>query len=119
MTVQISSSKIILSITLILIGSGVVIYLGHESNNIGQPTTLELAPQSSGAHTADWYVAHPDVLHQDEKRCAGDAATMSPAACQNVTSADARLNVIEMQKAAASNAAAATGSSQDSNTVRP
>lgn len=113
---HISTSKIVVGVVLISIGSGTAIYLGHQGNNIGQPATLEIASQSSGVHTADWYVAHPDILHQDEKRCAGNAAVISPAACQNVASADVRLDVIEMQNAAASNVAAAAGSGQEPKT---
>jgi hypothetical protein len=109
-----STSKIVIVVVLMLVGGGAVLYLGHRGNQNGQPAAFEIAPEQSAVHTADWYVAHPDVLHQDEKRCAGDAATLSPAACQNVASADARLNVIEMQNAAAVNASAASHSGQNS-----
>ncbi len=54
------------------------------------------------AHTIAWYVAHPDILKQYERRCADDAATMSPAPCQDVYSAEAQLSAGRMQKAVSS-----------------
>ena len=65
-------------------------------------------PPIAHVHTATWYVAHPDILRLDEKKCAGDAAEMPPTVCQNVAAADAQLSVLQMQKAAAENAAAST-----------
>jgi hypothetical protein len=38
-------------------------------------------------HTADWYLAHRDVLAIDEKRCERDAASIPMAACENVAAA--------------------------------
>lgn len=63
-------------------------------------------------HTAAWYVAHPDILQQDEKRCSGDSATISRSSCQNAASADEQLTEIQMQKAADENSAS-------SNSVAP
>jgi hypothetical protein len=69
-------------------------------------------PMTISDHTAAWYVAHPDVLQQDEKRCSGDAATISRSSCQNADSADEQLTEIQMQKAADENNAS-------SNSVAP
>jgi len=63
-------------------------------------------------HTAAWYVAHPNVLQQDENRCSGDAATISRSSCQNAASADEQITEIQMQKAADENNAS-------SNSVAP
>ena len=60
-------------------------------------------PITISDHTAAWYVLHPDVLQQDEKRCSGDAATISRNSCQNADSADEQITEIQMQKAADEN----------------
>lgn len=52
-------------------------------------------------HSAAWYVQHPEILKQDEQRCAGDAATLPQAACQNAASADAQLAGADYANAAA------------------
>ena len=52
-------------------------------------------------HSAAWYLRHPDILKQDERRCAGNAGMMTPAACQNVASADAQLASADYANAAA------------------
>lgn len=57
-------------------------------------------------HSAEWYEAHPDTLKGDEKRCAGDAQSISQNACQNVYSAESSLGVKEMKDAADRNNAA-------------
>jgi hypothetical protein len=89
------NSKIIIE-SLIVIGGCGAFYLivdrSHTDHSISQPrpeiSQVMLAPE---VHSAAWYVRHPDVLKQDEQRCAGNAGTMTPAACQNVASADAQL----------------------------
>jgi hypothetical protein len=100
-------AKVVVAVILALAGSGAAVYLGYRVSNTPKPAALVAVTRSSEIHTADWYVAHPDVLHQDEQRCAGDAATIAPAACQNAFNADARLAAIEFQKAAAAAGAAA------------
>lgn len=98
------TTKIAIAVIFVVACGGTIIYLGRRGTDSGQSSALVDVLQTSEIHTADWYVAHPDILHKDEHRCAGDAATISQAACQNVASADARLNVIEMQSAASANA---------------
>lgn len=95
-------------IAVLLVGAGLVIFIGHNSQPEppGKITTITVP----AIHTADWYVAHPDVLKEDEHKCAGDASSMSAAACQNASSADARLSVIEMRNAAASNGSSVSSS---------
>ena len=99
------AGKVAIAAVLILIGGGLAIYIRSLPGSVARPTALEAAPSRPVVHSAAWYVAHPDVLHEDERRCSGDAATISRAACQNAASADAQLNVIEMRNAAASNEA--------------
>ena len=79
-------------------GGGALVYenCGPES---GLSAGLTVMPQT--VHNTSWYVGHPDILRQDEGRCAGDAATISRAACQNVASADNQLGISEMENAAA------------------
>lgn len=103
-------------VAIVVVGAGLVLLIGHSSGpktpviqpSAGSSTTIVEPSGTASApvvHTADWYVAHPDVLKEDEKKCAGDASVMPQAACQNVSSADARLTALEMQKAADENAA--------------
>ena len=91
-------------------GAGAVIYIGHHNQNRA-PESITTLP-APVVHTADWYVAHPDVLKVDEHKCAGDASSMTPAACQNTASADARLSVLQFQHAAAANGSASNQSTR-------
>lgn len=92
--------------SLIVIGGCGALYLvvdrSHSDRLIGSPST-EISPVSLSpeVHSAAWYVRHPDVLKQDERRCAGNAEMMTPAACQNVASADAQLAGADYANAAA------------------
>jgi outer membrane biogenesis lipoprotein LolB len=61
---------------------------------------------ASQVHDAAWYAEHPDDLRRDEKKCAGDAATMSRAACQNIYSAENAIEEKNMRDAATRNGAA-------------
>jgi hypothetical protein len=94
--------KLSIGILAIVVGGGgaAFVYENHDASPGSSSDVIAIiAPET--VHTADWYVGHPDVLKQDEGRCAGDAATISQAACQNVDSADNQLGVSEMQRAAA------------------
>lgn len=101
--------KVVASVALIIAGAGSVIFLSHRGRGSGESQVFELAPTAPVIHTAAWYVAHPGVLKQDEARCAGDAATISQAACQNADSADSTISEIQMENAAAQNGAASSG----------
>lgn len=105
------SLKVLAAVVVVaIIGAAVRVYVIRtptpEAHYTQPSAPVIIPPAMAPVHTANWYVAHPEVLKEDEKRCAGDAATLTMAACQNVASADARLSVIEMQKAAAANASA-------------
>ncbi|MHB1302601.1 MAG: hypothetical protein ACYCZB_03880 [Acidiphilium sp.] len=99
------NSQIIIG-SLIIIGGCGALYLvvdhSHSNRSIGfssiEISTGNLSPE---VHSAAWYVRHPDVLKQDERHCAGNAGMMTPAACQNVASADAQLAGADYAKAAA------------------
>jgi hypothetical protein len=71
------------------------------------PASINKIASGKPARATARHVAHPDMLRADEKRCAGDAASISPAACENADHAAARLFVKEMQKAADANGKAA------------
>lgn len=108
--IALQTNRIAIGAVIITAGCGAVLFIAHESR---RPVSSALAPPASvefaappSVHTASWYVAHPDILKQDEQRCAGDAATMSQAACQNVASADAQVAAGDYAKAAAQNNAA-------------
>ncbi len=106
--------KIEIGLVIILAGGGGIILFSNlsPSHKAGSPVEAVVNPESPPpiVHSGAWYVAHPDVLKTDEQRCAGDAATMTQAACQNVASADAQLAGADYAKAAATfNAESASG----------
>ncbi|WP_234729608.1 hypothetical protein [Acidocella facilis] len=103
-------TKITVGVLAIVIGGGAVVLISYNNRS---PRSSSVPPAIAAGsipmqpiHTAAWYVTHPDVLRQDEKRCADDAASISPAACQNAQSADLQLSINDMKNAAAENAAA-------------
>ncbi|MDE8346828.1 MAG: hypothetical protein POH28_11760 [Acidocella sp.] len=109
--------KLFVGSLIVIAGCGglyLVVIQGHTSNSSIQRQSAavpEMPP--SQIHSASWYVKHPDILKQDELRCAGDAATMTPASCQNVASADAQLASADYATAAAAfNATAAPPNSK-------
>ena len=92
--------------SLIIIGGCGALYLVVEHSHSGRSTgslSTEISPANlpPEVHSAAWYVRHPDVLKQDERRCAGNAEMMTPAACQNVAAADVQLAGADYAKAAA------------------
>jgi len=94
--------KIAITCLVITAGSGSALLIYQDKGASVGPSSAGIAiVQPEAVHSTAWYVGHPDILKQDEGRCAGDAATISRSACQNVDSADNQLGVIEMQKAAA------------------
>lgn len=103
------SAKVSIGILVAILGGGagiIVLYHNSSPTSASSSSTDALIPiVPAEVHTANWYVAHPDILKQDEMRCAGDAATISQAACQNAYSADEQRTQIDMQKAAAENGA--------------
>lgn len=78
--------KIMTGCAAIAIGVVAVVGIGHFGRS-PSPATPAVVVIPEVIHTADWYLAHRDVLKVDEQRCAGDAANISPAACQNVREA--------------------------------
>lgn len=91
-----------------VIGGVAIIIVNHTSRPQlpASVSTNALLPAEI-VHTADWYVAHPDVLKTDEARCGGDAASIPLAACQNVATAEQTLLAQQLKSAAAANAALA------------
>jgi hypothetical protein len=98
------SMKIGISIIAVAFAGGAVFAIenhGQQSHRVAPAETV---------HTADWYVAHPNMLKADDARCGSDAASIPVAACQNAATADQRLLAQQLQQAAATNAAAAKSS---------
>jgi hypothetical protein len=99
------NSKIAIGSLIVIAGCGglyLVVVQGHSGSSIIDRQSVEVpALLPPRIHSAAWYVKHPDILKQDERRCAGDAGTMTPAACQNVASADAQLAGADYATAAA------------------
>lgn len=93
-----------------IIAGAVIVIVNHSSQPNSPPVVSINPPPSLPAetvHTADWYVAHPDVLKADDIKCGSDAASIPQAACQNAATADQRLLAAKLGQAAASNASAA------------
>ena len=99
------NSKFAIGALIVIVGCGglyLVVFPGHNDNSsIDRQSVVVPALAPSQIHSAAWYVKHPNILKQDEQRCAGDAATMTPAACQNVASADTQLAGADYATAAA------------------
>lgn len=98
-------AKIAIGLIIIFVGGGAVILFSNLSpshkTGLSVGAVVNPGPPPPIVHSAAWYVAHLDVLKADEQRCAGDAATITQAACQNVASADAQLASADYAKAAA------------------
>ncbi len=106
-----------------LVGLGIItvgvvastaIIIVNRTNHSPVPASVSInvpAPPSETVHTADWYVAHPDVLKVDDARCGGDAASIPQTACQNAASVDQRILAAQLGQAAAANANAAKSQS--------
>lgn len=89
------------AVVIALIGAGVTAYVirlsSPKAHNIPPSPLLITPPAAAPVHTADWYVAHPAVLKADSARCGGNAASLSPAACQNVAAAEEQLAPSQLQ----------------------
>jgi hypothetical protein len=102
MIVNAISLKIGVAVIIVAAAGGSVLALHrYGSSSTVVPASVIAVVLPDSIHTADWYVTHPDVLKQDEGRCAGDAGTISQASCQNVASADDQIGILEMHSAAA------------------
>ena len=99
------NSKITIG-SMIVIGGCGALYAVIDRNQSDRTTVFSQAGVrqmivTPEVHSAAWYLRHPDILKQDEQRCAGNAGMMTPAACQNVASADAQLAGADYANAAA------------------
>lgn len=78
------------------IGAGAVYVMrnGNLSDVLRSPSPASAFQLQSepDAHTVTWYLNHPYILKQFEKRCAANNTTMSLAPCQNVYSAETQLD---------------------------
>jgi len=97
--------KVIIGSLIVIGGCGAFYFVvghSHIDHSIGQ-TQPEISQVflALEAHSAAWYLRHPEVLKRDEQRCAGNAEIITPAACQNVASADAELAGADYANAAA------------------
>ena len=93
------------AVAIVIFGGAIVaIHTANEPSHVTSPATTQFTPPV--VHTTAWYVAHPDVLKADERRCAGDAASIPQAGCQNASAADAQLSAADYANAAASNGGA-------------
>jgi hypothetical protein len=111
------TAKISIGVLLVALGGGAVVVITQNGRSFKTTATqpgISLIAPAATVHTADWYVAHPTVAKEDEERCGDDAASISPAACQNVESAEQELLATEMKSTAAANGSA--GSSMNPKT---
>lgn len=100
-----SRLQIIIGLAVIIAGTGVIIGVDFNlrSSRNAAPGQVGRSIPAAAVHTASWYVAHPAIAKSDEARCGDNAASISPAACQNVESAEEQLLADEMHQAAMSN----------------
>jgi len=102
-----SRLQIIFGVAVIVAAGVVITKVGYDMHMSGsasyRPTGVPQPASIAVVHTADWYVAHPDIAKQDDARCGDNAATISLAACQNVESAEEQLLADEMRNAVSSN----------------
>jgi hypothetical protein len=98
------TAKMAFGVMVLVLGAGVVITIPalkrHQNSKALSPASMAIIVPSEIVHSAAWYVAHPAMLKQDETRCAGDAASIPQAACQNADSADLQLSINDMKSAA-------------------
>ena len=93
------------AVAIVIFGGAIIaIHAANEQSHVTSPAIIQFTPPV--VHTAAWYVAHPDVLKANEKRCAGDAASIPQAGCQNASAADEQLSAADYANAAASNGGA-------------
>ncbi len=95
-----------------VVSAGVVAVTIDQNHEARENKKIVVTSSIEHAHSASWYVAHPDTLKQDGHRCAGDATAISSAVCQNVASAESTIGAAEMKSVAAENATSATNSSK-------
>jgi len=104
---SLSRLQVIFGVAVIVAAGGVITKVGYDMHLSGsassRPTGVPQPASIAAVHTAGWYVAHPDIAKEDDARCGDNAATISPAACQNVESAEEQLFADEMRSAALSN----------------
>ncbi len=102
-----SRLQIIIGLAVIIAGTGVIVGVDFNlrSSRNAASGQAGISTPAAAVHTASWYVAHPAIAKSDEARCGDNAASISPAACQNVESAEEQLLADEMHQAAMSNSA--------------
>lgn len=91
------ATKISIGVLVVVLGSGAVMVIGHQSREAGEPSTVITIPPTPIVHTAGWYVAHPDALKTDSQKCGRNAESMPAAACQNVAAAEEQLAPSQLQ----------------------
>jgi hypothetical protein len=102
-----SRLQIIIGLAVIIAGTGVIVGVDFNlrSSRNAASGQAGISTPAAAVHTASWYVAHPAIAKSVEARCGDNADSISPAACQNVESAEEKLLADEMHQAAMSNSA--------------
>ncbi|MCU4162115.1 hypothetical protein AiwAL_18845 [Acidiphilium sp. AL] len=104
-----SRLQIIIGAVVIIAAGGVTIGIDYDMRLSGNAISGQagISAPAAAVHTASWYVAHPAIAKRDETNCGDNAASISPAACQNIESAEEQLLADELHQAAMSNSAKA------------
>jgi hypothetical protein len=88
---SLSFPRILLGLLILNLGGGLAIILVERGHQAPSPLPV--------THTADWYIAHPDVLKLDEAKCIRNDNEISLVNCENVDSADSGLAPSQLQAA--------------------
>lgn len=112
-----SRLQIIVGAVTVVVAGGAIASVDYDMHPSGNATSrredMSLLAPVAAVHTASWYASHPAIAKRDEARCGDNAAAISPAACQNVESAEEQLLADAMSKAAVLN-----GASSNSNAMK-
>ena len=102
-----SRLQMIIGMAVIVSAGGIIFGVDQNRHQSGNAASgqASLSFPAEVVHTASWYVAHPTIAKRDETICGDNAASISPAACQNVESAEEQLLADKLHAAAMSNSA--------------
>lgn len=89
-----SGSRILIGVAIVCAGGGLAVFVVENGRHPSPPV-----PPISILHTADWYLAHPDVLKNDATKCDRNDGELPQPACENVDAAQSRLAPSQLQAA--------------------
>lgn len=94
------ATKISFGAFIVALASGAIVLVFHWESSTGNTTETGVSSQPADIHSANWYVAHQDVMKADVATCQDDVAALPSADCQNANTAESQLYSAELSKAA-------------------